>query len=176
MASGYKKHFATFTYPGFQRGMTVDIKDEDEAVMMALKQGAMAFRTHEAISVTIDGKEKRSPGQNYSGTRYVGIDRVFTRDQVLELIQAGPVGVSANAKAFNRAARAETKPYRSMDKDTVFIPDPQSPNNFLRLAYDEKVYNRQGKQVWPDPAKPQQTPKPRVSLGEKIIHTLRDFF
>ena len=84
LPADYKKLYARMTNYNWDTTSGIEIADEKDAVQKALASHAIMFSTYEVTSVTIGGKEMKGEPENFSPRRYIGIDRVYTRDEVVQ--------------------------------------------------------------------------------------------
>lgn len=160
------KHFAALTASGFNRGPTVEIANEKDAVQKALASHAIAFSTYDVTTVTLNGKEMKGEPENYSKRRYVGIDQLYTRDEVIALMKSDTTfGVQNHREMdeiFREAARSVIAHFETHPADAVYITGLERPGEFIQLKDGEKVFNRKGQQLWPAPPVPEDQ-KPKVT-------------
>jgi hypothetical protein len=132
-----------------------EVKDEAEAVQVALARHAVCFRTYEISSVTFNGKELKGEPENFSPRRYVGVDKLYTRDEVAASYEADiPQAFDRMMAGILKRMARET---RKMPPDAVYIA-VERPGEFTELHADEKVFDRDGRQLWPKQAAPQSRP------------------
>lgn len=160
------KHFAALTASGFNRGPTVEIADEKDAVQKALAQHAIAFSTFDVTTVTLSGKEMKGDPENYSKRRYVGIDQLYTRDEVIAVMKSDTsIGAQSHHEMdeiFREATQSVIAHFKQDPADSAYITGLERPGEFIRLEDGEKVFNRKGQQLWPQPPVPEEQ-KPKVA-------------
>lgn len=151
------KTFIAMTAAGFGRGPSnIEVADEAEAVQKTLAQHCIAFNTYDVTSVTLNGKELRGEPENLSGRRYVGIDRLYTRAEVIADLQKPQPGMRGGSREFDsifaEAMRGVVAEFRKHPADAAYITGLERPGEFIRLKDGEKVFDRSGAQLWPKPA------------------------
>ena len=153
------KLYARFTDYSWRAGAPVEIADEADAVAKAASHRAIVFTTFEQTSVTINGKEMKGEPENISPRRYVGIDKVYTRDEVIQSMEDEKKTLSRDwASAINGVIRE----YKKMPADSLHITGIERQGEFITLKAGEKVFDRKGQQLFPAPVQnaPKATPKP----------------
>jgi len=151
------KTFIAMTAAGFGRGPSnIEVTDEADAVQKTLAQRCIAFNTYDVTSVTLNGQELKGEPENRSGRRYVGIDRLYTRDEVIADMQKPQPGMRSGNREFDQifadAVRGVIAEFRKHPADAAYITGLERPGEFIRLKEDEKVFDRNGTQLWPKPA------------------------
>ncbi len=153
------KTFAQFTDYSWRTSAPVEITSEAEALQHATARRAILFTTFDQTSVTINGKEMTGEPENRSARRYVGIDKVYTRDEVIQSMEDEKKTLSRDwAAAVNGVIRE----YKKMPADSLHITGLERQGEFITLKAGEKVFDRTGKQLYPAAgnAAPKVTPKP----------------
>jgi hypothetical protein len=166
------------------------IKNVQEAVAYGTKHLASSFQTHKVTSVTLhDGEVLTGQPKNVSGTHYLGVRKILTAADIIALHEAKAeeyrtkVEQDKAASAspdFNASARrrwsnnqdllwryeAGQDIYRAVPKSTPYIntiDDDGRMGNFVELNPIDMVYNKQGHQIWPQPAALAVTARPAAS-------------
>jgi len=143
-----KKLFVTVISSDFRiSGPPIEIKDEPEAVQQTLQMRGVCFNTFEMESVTLNGKELWGEPENHSKRRYVGIDKIYSRDEVIASMQAEVKNAFDDLMAD--AIKSVINFYNKMPADSVHITGLERPGEFIQIKSGEKVFNSAGKQIWP---------------------------
>lgn len=145
------RKYAAITARGFSRGPTVEITDEQDAVAKTRKHG-ICFLTFERECTVVNGKELLGEPQNYSERRYVGLDRLYTRDEVI-------ADLNADTRFSRKITEEVIEVFQEYPQDSKFITGLERPGEFIRIKDGEKVFNREGRQLWPE-LPPPAAPKP----------------
>lgn len=128
--------------------------NEEDAVDRALQTRALYFQTYEGeyLKVFEDYFVANHP-ENYSARRYVGVDKIYTRDEAIRSIAeqectaiqqtGGFLGAERIADIFNKAAA----PFAQDAPDTGYIAMARA-GTFSRVVKGEKVFDRSGKQIY----------------------------
>lgn len=176
------KNFAYFTDSNWtQNQEPVEIKDEADAVQMALKNNAICFTMFEVPVVTLNGQELRGEPQNNTGRRYVGFDRLYTRDEVIQHLQSNNSNPFDQmdfidpdfdtddelSDLFAEATNDVLNAYKSDPADSVYIYLGGRDEDFSQLKPTEKVFTAQGIALYP-PATPLPTPQTDIIKNPKI--------
>jgi hypothetical protein len=140
----------------------IPVADEQEAVQKTLAARGICFQTFEAVSVTVNGKEFKGDAENYSARRFVGIDRLYTRDEVIQSMTDDMAGAD---KFMRGAISSVIEHYREKPADSVHITGLERQGEFIEIKGDEKVFDRTGQQLWPRVA-------PSVAL-ENTVTTMK---
>lgn len=154
-----KQTYASITNPDFRAGEGVLVADERDAVQKTLSARGIYFRTYEVTSVVLDGQELKGKPENYSGRRFVGIERTYTRDEVFTEIE----------KIFGRMGPNDMvrRAFMEHPEGAAYITGLERPGEFIRIEEGEKVFNRAGAQIWPVAA-PDVTAANNVTPMKKI--------
>ncbi len=146
-----KSTYIAITDYNFRSSRGTPVTDERDAVQKALAAHGISFQTYEVSSVTLGGKELKGEPENFSPRRWVGIDRVYTRDEV---IQSMKDDMARERDSFMKGAiKSVIGEYEKMPADSMHITGLERQGEFITIGKDEKVFDRQGQQVWP-PAPP----------------------
>jgi hypothetical protein len=152
-----KTLIAQFYSASFDRNGALEVASEQDAVQQSLAQNAFFFETHEIASLSFKGKRLNSDPDNFSGRRFVGIEKLYTKEEVIAQYQK-ELGQVKNLKdAFDRqiareALRSVIGEYRKKyTEDDRFIAEPGFRGDFIGLKPSEKAYDRKGNQIWPQP-------------------------
>jgi hypothetical protein len=130
----------------------VPVKSEQDALEKTRAARGICFSTYEASSVTLNGKTFTGQAENHSPRRYVGIDKIYTREEALEEMRSIYGHVGSVEKAFMQ------HPEKS-----VYITGLERPGEFIRLKDGEKIYDRKGAQIWPA-----AVAAPKIEAGRDI--------
>jgi hypothetical protein len=153
-----KTTYIAITDYNFRTSAGTPVTDEQDAVQKTLAARGISFKTYDVSSVNVGGKELKGDPENYSPTRWVGIDRIYTRDEVIQSMQADMAGADSFMKS---AIKGVIKEYQKMPADSVHITGLERPGEFIEIGKDEKVFDRTGQQVWP---KPPLTPMKKIQF------------
>lgn len=144
------KLYAEFTNSSWRVSeRNFEIQDEQEAVQRALQTRAICFRIYEITSVNVGGKELKGDPENFSARRYVGMDRVYTRDEVIAAMRAEKPYPGWNVEEFNAATNEVISNFRRKPENAVFIDGLENPGDFTQIKDNEKVFDSRGRQLWP---------------------------
>ncbi len=153
------KTYARFTDYSWRTSAPVEVTSELETLQHATARHAILFTTFDQTSVTINGKEMKGEPENISPRRYVGIDKVYTRDEVIQAMEDEKKTLSRDwASAVNGVIRT----YKQMPADSLHITGLERQGEFITLKEGEKVFDRSGAQLFPavTQSKPGAAPKP----------------
>lgn len=151
-----RKTFASFTNRDWRTSGTEPVIDEQDAVKKALASGALCFTTYDMASVTLNGQELNGAPENFSARRYVGIEKIYTKADVLAQID---VDEAAHIKAGDRAFSAgELKGIYNNLRATfnrsacdAYMSGLERQGEFTSLQAGEKAFDHKGAQIWPQP-------------------------
>jgi hypothetical protein len=124
----------------------VPVDDDFDAAQKTLAARGICFNTCEITTVELDGQTLKGKPENYSARRYVGIDRLFTRDEVIQSMEADMNGAYASMRD---AIRSVIEHYREKPADSIHITGLERHGEFIGIGKDEKVFDRKGQQIWP---------------------------
>ena len=138
-----KKTYAAITDYNFSTKMGTPVADEQDAVQKTLASRGISFRMYEVSSVMIGGKELKGEPENYSASCWVGIDRIYTRDEVIQSMRDD----MKHADQFMKSAIASViEHYEQMSPDSVHITGLERQGEFIGIGQDQKVFDREGQQ------------------------------
>ncbi|MDE1152993.1 MAG: hypothetical protein PW788_10695 [Micavibrio sp.] len=143
-----RKTFAQFTNRSWDvRERNVEIKSEQDAVDHALKTGSIVFNTYDVATVMAGGQELKGAPENFSARRYVGVDKIYTRDQVIKEMEDEKVQTLSSSWAA--AIDSVIQIYKQKPADSLHITGLERPGEFIGLEDGEKVFDRKGQQIFP---------------------------
>jgi hypothetical protein len=168
------KTFARLTNGNWDNGGTIEVANESDAVAQALARHAICFTTFDVTSVTLNGQEMNGAPQNVTPRRYIGVDRIYTTAEVVAEMEAAfqeeteavarKGKISPDEKEWLMislsAFRSVIGEYKKKSPSAAHITGLERPGEFIELKEGEKVFDRQGRQLWPKPAAPKAAPKP----------------
>jgi hypothetical protein len=136
-----RQTYASITNADFRAGGDVPVASEQEAVQKTLAARGIYFRTYEVAAVVLDGQELKGKPENYSGRRFVDIERTYTREEVFTAIE----------KIFGRMGPNDSvrQAFMEYPEGSAYITGLERPGEFIRIEEGEKVFNRAGGQIWP---------------------------
>ena len=153
-----KKLFAEFTGRSWcVSEKDFEIRSEQEAVQHALQISAILFNTYEVTTVTLGGKELKGEPDNFSNRRYVGINKIYTRDEVISFLQQEQPYPGWDAKMFHETMESVVDVFKEKSVDEVYITGLERRGEFINIEAGQKVFDKKGQQLWPKA----QTPAPR---------------
>lgn len=140
---------------------TAEVIDLAEAERISRERHARAFTLHEQGFYEINGLHYAGERMERPGIHYVNVDKVLTRDEVLDDLKrkttaalapsSAPAVQQAAAKivALNFAQAAEAIE-QSLPANARFIPVSSAEGDYLELTGEDTVYDRDGQLIWPD--------------------------
>ncbi len=145
---------AQFYNASFDRRGREEVADEQDAVRKGLHRHACLFETFEQTSVDINGKILTGEPQNLSGRRFIGIDTLYTVQDVIASYERDLANVNSIRDTFSRqimrgVLKGMVRTYKKNDPDQIFIAEPGRPGDFIGLKPGEKAFDRSGTQIWP---------------------------
>lgn len=143
MSKRIKEMFAEVTDYSYRRGKPFSVGSEQKAVAETLKMNGMCFSTYEVESVFVDGKKMSGAPAKYSGVRYVGIDRVYTLAEAIDEMKKDMDICPDGTKWAIQNMQQNHKP------TDCFVTGLERSGEFTPLSDGQKVFNRQGEQIWP---------------------------
>lgn len=144
-----KTTYAAITDYNFRTSQGTPVSDEQDAVQKALAAHGISFQIYEVASVSVGGKELKGDPENFTPRCWVGIDRVYTRDEVIKSMEDD----MATADGFMKGAiKSVIGNYKQMSPDSVHITGLERQGEFIEIGKGEKVFDRSGQQLWPKPA------------------------
>ena len=151
-----KKLVAEFYNAHFNRVTKTEVSDEHDAIRIGLHQRHYFFNTYEQVSLDLDGQTLTGKPENYSGRRFLGVDRLYTRDEVIAQYENDLKNLNQTMRdEFSRSIAREAltgvigeykSRYGAADR---FIPEPGRPGDFIGLRDNEKAFDMRGNQIWP---------------------------
>lgn len=148
-----KKLYASIDY-GARTSMGTPVTGEKDAVEKAQASGGISFRLYEVTSVTVGGKELKGDPENFSPTCWVGIERVYTRDDVVQSLKDD---ISRTDKWMARSIQQTLDHHLQKSPDTMYIPgfdQGRGGPKFMPIGKDDKVFDSKGQKIWPKPPPP----------------------
>jgi hypothetical protein len=176
------KKFAYFTDSNWtQSREPVEIKDEKDAVQIALQNHAICFTLFDVPIVTLNGQEFKGEPQDFTGRRYVGFERLYTRDEVIQHLQSNTnnpfdqmdfIDPEFDADGelsdlFADATNDVLNAYKRDPADSIYIYLGGRDEDFSQLKPTEKVFTAQGIALYP-PAAPIPAPQAGIIKSPKI--------
>jgi hypothetical protein len=122
------------------------VTDDADAAQKTLAAHGICFNTYEQTTIEMGGKEFKGDPENRSARRYVGIDRLYTRDEVIRSMEDD---LSTASGFMQDAIRSVIDVYREKDADSIHITGLERHGEFIDIGKDEKVFDRRGQQIWP---------------------------
>lgn len=175
------KTFAQFKTSSNRLGEALEIRDVQEAIDYGTRNGMGSFQTYEVTSVILNCKELTGSPENWSGTHYLCVDNLLTAADIAELFEkriqqrkaAKGSGVDADGTPFNDATWAEIHARKEVYFRNLYKDKPANAgfirscdgDGYTELAVDSKAYNKSGQQIWPKPAPPTPSSKPKPRSG-----------
>lgn len=105
-----------------------------EAAQGALAAGAKTFQTYDVTSLIDAGSTVfAAPPRNFSAVHHVGIDKIYTAREAFAIMNGRidpPVGGDDGKTAYIRVSK----------------------NAFAAVNIAQKVYDRNGREIWPSPS------------------------
>ena len=147
-----KQAYAIITDGNFRQARDgFPIQSEREAVEKTLAAHGIYFHTYEITSVEINGKVLKSDPENRSPRNFVGISRVYTRDEAIEerIRAATSTGNPDIDLLFNENSDSLVRYFKKQPADAVFITGLERDGEYIRLEKGEKVFDGRGRQLWP---------------------------
>jgi len=142
-----RKTFAQFTNRNWDvRERNVEITSEQDAVDHALKTGSIVFNTYDVATVMAGGRELKGSPENFSQRRYVGVDKIYTRDEVIQAMEDEKKTLT---KDWHSAVNSVIAIYKQKPADSLHITGLERPGEFIGLKDGEKVFDRKGQQIFP---------------------------
>lgn len=124
----------------------VPVTDDFDAAQKTLAARGICFNTCEITTVELDGQTLKGKPENYSARRYVGIDRLYTRDEVIQSMEADMNGPWASMRG---SILSVVEHYKEKPADSIHITGLERQGEFIGIGKDEKVFDRKGQQIWP---------------------------
>jgi hypothetical protein len=140
------------------------VDNEQGALKAALEENARSFRTCEVDVATPEDHVDWvfSPTTEYSEPRYLGVDKLYSVDEVMSewQRQAETLKISESPSDRGTGNALETVAgifgkYRDSFNEVAYIRDPNAyaqPWEFHPLHNGEKAFDSKGAQIWPAPA------------------------
>ena len=124
----------------------VPVTDDFDAAQKTLAARGICFNTCEITTVELDGQTLKGKPENYSARRYVGVDKLYTRDEVIQSMEADMGGAYASMRD---SIRSVIDHYREKPADSLHITGLERHGEFIGIGTDEKVFDNKGQQLWP---------------------------
>jgi hypothetical protein len=141
-----KTTYAAITDYNFRTSQGTPVTDEQDAVQKTLAAHGISFQIYEVASVNVGGKELKGDPENFTPRCWVGIDRLYTRDEVIKSMEDD----MARADQFMKGAiKSVIGEYKKMSPDSVHITGLERQGEFIEIGKDQKVFDRTGQQIWP---------------------------
>lgn len=164
--------YAQYSSANFGRGTTEAVADLQDAVNKGLEIGSPRFKTFERAFVEIDGEVLEGKPKNPSADIYLGVNKLYSRDEVIAAQRAEVASVE-NSPRYNSAQMSQQFALQALDRvietfskkdpSAVFIAEPGGRSGeFIELREGESAYNSNGMRVFPYPTgglAPEEAPK-----------------
>jgi hypothetical protein len=138
------QQYAVLTYADWHTDRNaIPVSDEQNAVQKALDVGCIAFSTYETTIIELEGEEFKGTPKNRSSRRYVGIDRLYSRDEMFQAMEK--IWGSGYPSPGVRQA------FMEYPEGDVYITGLERAGEFIHVKDTEKVFSRTGQQLWPAP-------------------------
>src|SRR3954462_5242950 len=82
-----KTTYPAITDPNCRASEGTPVTDEQDAVQKTLAAHGISFQIYEVASVNVGGKELKGDPENFTPRCWVGIDRLYTRDEVIKSME-----------------------------------------------------------------------------------------
>ena len=142
------------------------VKDENEAVQIAVDKKFHRFYTYNVPTITTDGKEFTAPAENKSGWRYVNIDKIYTLDDVINSFKKELSALPRPKNDFEAVSGNVLKEliddFSQKSPDTRFILSLDQRPDWIELKAEEKVFDSTGKKLWPNLVRCGTKPQPKI--------------
>ncbi len=156
-----KTLYACFSARNRSLGAPVPVASERDAVWMGMGLDATNFTTFEIASAA-QGPE------NFSGRRFLNVDRLYTSADVIGVLEAELAGFANLKGRFNKATvtrawKATIRAYKDDPPGTLHIANPDNEEeeaHFIKLTPMEKAFDKNAALLWPLTAKPGLIPAP----------------
>jgi hypothetical protein len=148
-----KKLYAAIDY-GVRQSTGTPVSDEKDAIEKTMSTGGISFRLYETTTVTVGGKELKGDPENFSPTCWVGVERVYSRD---DIVQSYKDQMARTDKYMARSIQLKADHFLKKSPDTMHIPGTDTGRggpDFVEIGRDDKVFDRKGQQLWPKPKPP----------------------
>lgn len=150
--------YAQYTDQNYGNGETIVVSDLQDAVHFGLVTGAPRFKMFEQTVAEIDGETLKGEPKNHSANIYLGVDQVYSRDQVIDIRNKELEEERAKTLQDDFSQAMSVQSLRNLighlyqkDQSTRFIPEHGQRGGFIELDEGEMVFNRQGEQLHPKP-------------------------